>query len=171
MYEAEQTGAAAGAEAEMGFAKAERNLFFQVGHRLLISRTLTRQFPNYEAVLPRENNKTVVLERAELSDAVRRVSQLADQRSHAVKLAVSNEGVEISASSPEYGEAKEIIDKDYKGDNIAIGFNSSYMLDFLAAAADGPISIGLKDEQSAGQMRPLADESYRYRYVIMPMRI
>jgi DNA polymerase-3 subunit beta len=153
------------------FAKDESHLFFQVGHRLLISRILTGQFPNYEAVLPRENNKTVVLERAELSDAVRRVSQLADQRSHAVKLAVSSEGVEISASSPEYGEAKETIEKDYKGDNIAIGFNSSYMLDFLAAAADGPISIELKDEQSAGQMRPLADESYRYRYVIMPMRI
>src|SRR5207247_5237048 len=57
-----------------------------VGHRLLISRILTGQFPNYEAVLPRDNNKNVVIERAELSDAVRRVSQLADQRSHAVKL-------------------------------------------------------------------------------------
>ena len=102
---------------------------------------------------------------------MRRVSQLADQRSHAVKLSVSTEGVEISASSPEYGEAKEIIEKEYKGDPIAIGFNSSYMLDFLAAAADGPISIELKDEQSAGQMRPLADDNYRYRYVIMPMRI
>ena len=108
---------------------------------------------------------------AELTDAVRRVSQLADQRSHAVKLSVSNEGVEIPASSPEYGEAKENIDKEYKGDAISIGFNSSYMLDFLAAAAEGPISIELKDEQSAGQMRPLADESYRYRYIIMPMRI
>ena len=66
--------------------------------------------------------------------------------------------MEISASSPEYGEAKETIEKEYKGDPIAIGFNSSYMLDFLAAAADGPISIELKDEQSAGQMRPLADD-------------
>src|SRR5439155_2530742 len=90
---------------------------------------------------------------------------------HAVKLAVSNEGIEISASSPEYGEAKESIEKEFKGEPIAIGFNSSYMLDFLGAAADGPISIELKDEQSAGQMRPLADESYRYRYIIMPMRI
>ena len=112
-----------------------------------------------------------VIERSELTDAVRRVSQLADQRSHAVKLAVSKEGIEISASSPEYGEAKENIDKEYKGDPIAIGFNSTYMLDFLSAAADGPVSIELKDEQSAGQMRPLADESYRYRYIIMPMRI
>jgi DNA polymerase III subunit beta len=171
MDEVEKLSSLAGAEAQMDFAKDESHLFFQVDHRLLISRILTGQFPNYEAVLPRDNNKSVVLERAELSDAVRRVSQLADQRSHAVKMAVSKEGIEISASSPEYGEAKEIIEKDYKGDPISIGFNSSYVLDFLAAAAEGPISIELKDEQSAGQMRPLADESYRYRYIIMPMRI
>jgi DNA polymerase III, beta subunit len=171
MDEVEKLSAVSGDEAKMDFAKDESHLFFQVGHRLLISRILTGQFPNYEAVLPRDNNKSVVLERVELSDAVRRVSQLADQRSHAVKFAVSTDGVEISASSPEYGEAKENIDKEYKGDPIAIGFNSSYVLDFLAAAAEGPISIELKDEQSAGQMRPLADESYRYRYIIMPMRI
>jgi DNA polymerase III subunit beta len=163
--------ASASSDANLEFAKDESHLFFQVGHRLLISRILTGQFPNYEAVLPRDNNKTVVIERSELSDAVRRVSQLADQRSHAVKLAVSKEGIEISASSPEYGEAKENIEKEYSGDPISIGFNSAYMLDFLAAAADGPISIELKDEQSAGQMRPLADETSRYRYVIMPMRI
>jgi DNA polymerase-3 subunit beta len=171
MDEVEKLAGAAGSDAQIEFAKDESHLFFQVGHRLLISRILTGQFPNYEAVLPRDNNKTVVLERTELGDAVRRVSQLADQRSHAVKLSVSSDGVEISASSPEYGEAKESIEKEYKGDAIAIGFNSSYMLDFLGAAADGPISIELKDEQSAGQMRPLADENYRYRYIIMPMRI
>ncbi len=171
MDEVEKLSGVSGSDAVMDFAKDESHLFFQVGHRLLISRILTGQFPNYEAVLPLDNNKSVVIERAELSDAVRRVSQLADQRSHAVKLAVSKEGIEISASSPEYGEAKENIDKEYQGDPISIGFNSSYVLDFLAAAADGPISIELKDEQSAGQMRPLADESYRYRYIIMPMRI
>jgi DNA polymerase-3 subunit beta len=171
MDEVEKLSSVAGSEAQMDFSKDESHLFFQAGHRLLISRILTGQFPNYEAVLPRDNNKSVVLERAELNDAIRRVSQLADQRSHAVKLAVSKEGIEISASSPEYGEARETIDKEYKGDPISIGFNSSYVLDFLSAAADGPISIELKDEQSAGQMRPLADESYRYRYIIMPMRI
>ena len=171
MDEVEKLAAAAGSEAQIEFAKDESNLFFQVGHRLLISRILTGQFPNYEAVLPRDNNKNIVLERVELSDAVRRVAQLADQRSHAVKFSVSKEGIEISASSPEYGEAKESIEKEYKGEPIAIGFNSSYMLDFLSAAADGPVSIELKDEQSAGQLRPLADESYRYRYILMPMRI
>ncbi len=171
MAEVQKLATEAGDDAQIEFARDDSHLFFQVGHRLLISRILTGQFPNYEAVLPRENNKSVVLERGELNDAVRRVSQLADQRSHAVKFAVAKEGVEISASSPEYGEAKENIDKEYKGEPLAIGFNAQYMLDFLGAAAEGPISIELKDEQSAGQMRPLADEQYRYRYVIMPMRI
>jgi len=171
MDEVEKLSGAAESDAHFDFAKDESHLFFQVDHRLLISRILTGQFPNYEAVLPRDNNKHVVIERGELTDAVRRVSQLADQRSHAVKLSISGEGLEISASSPEYGEAKESIEKEYQGDPISIGFNSSYMLDFLGAAADGPVSIELKDEQSAGQMRPLADESYRYRYIIMPMRI
>lgn len=171
MDEVKRLTSEAGDDAEVEFARDDSHLFFQAGHRLLISRILTGQFPNYEAVLPRENNKIVVLERGELNDAVRRVSQLADQRSHAVKLAVANDGVEISASSPEYGEAKENIEKEYKGEPISIGFNAQYMLDFLAVAAEGPVSIELKDEQSAGQMRPLADEEYRYRYVIMPMRI
>jgi DNA polymerase-3 subunit beta len=162
---------AEGDDAQMEFARDDSYLFFQAGRRLLISRMLTGQFPNYEAVLPRDNNKTVKLERGELNDAVRRVAQLADQRSHAVRFGLSKGAIEISASSPEYGDARETIEKEYKGDPLTIGFNAQYMLDFLGAAADGPISIELKDEQSAGQMRPLADEAYRYRYVIMPMRI
>jgi DNA polymerase-3 subunit beta len=122
-------------------------------------------------VLPRENNKSVALERGELNDAIRRVSQLADQRSHAVKIAVSPDGIELSAQSPEYGEATETLEREYKGDPITIGFNAQYMLDFLANAAEGPIRLELKDEQSAGQLRPMGDETFRYRYVIMPMRI
>ena len=171
MTEIQRLAAQSGDESAIDFAQDESHLFFQFGGRLLTSRKLTGQFPNYEAVLPREANKTVVLERAELQDALRRVSQLADQRSHAVKFMLAKEGLEISASSPEYGEAKETIEKEFKGDPIAIGFNAQYLLDFLGAAADGPISFELKDDQSAGQLRPTGDESSRYRYVVMPMRI
>ena len=171
MNEVQRLAAESGDDALVDFGQDESHLFFQFGRRLLTCRKLTGQFPNYEAVLPRDANKTIVLERGELQDALRRVSQLADQRSHAVKFMLAKEGVEISASSPEYGEAKEVIDKEFKGDPIAIGFNAQYLLDFLGAAADGPISFELKDEQSAGQLRPLGDESMRYRYVVMPMRI
>src|SRR6266705_4193276 len=171
LTEVQRLAAEAGEDGQIEFALDDSHLFFRAGERLLISRMLTGQFPNYEAVLPRENNKHVVIERGELNDAVKRVAQLADQRSHAVKLSVAREGIEISASSPEYGEAKETLEKEYQGEPLAIGFNAQYMLDFLGAAAEGPISLELKDEQSAGRMRPLAEEAYRYRYVIMPMRI
>jgi DNA polymerase III subunit beta len=158
-------------DSEFEFAQDESHLFFRIGSRLLVSRKLTGQFPNFEAVLPRDNNKVVALDRNELQDALRRVSQLSDQRSHAVKLTIAKEGIELSASSPDYGEAKEAIEREYKGDPIAIGFNADYLLDFLAATAEGPISLELKDEQSAGQLRPEGDPSTRYRYVVMPMRI
>jgi DNA polymerase III subunit beta len=171
MNEVQRLAAESGDDAVIEFAQDESHLFFQFGGRLLTCRKLTGQFPNYEAVLPRDTNKTVALDRNELQDALRRVSQLADQRSHAVKFVLAKEGLEISASSPEYGEAKEAIEKDYKGEPISIGFNAQYLLDFLAAAPDGPINFELKDEQSAGQLRPLCDESSRYRYVVMPMRI
>lgn len=171
MSEVQRLAAQAGDEASVEFGQDESHLFFQFDGRLLTCRKLTGQFPNYEAVLPRDVNKTVVIERGELQDSLRRVSQLADQRSHAVKFMLAKEGLEISASSPEYGEAKEAIEKEFNGEPIAIGFNAQYLLDFLGAAADGPISFELKDEQSAGQLRPLGDESSRYRYVVMPMRI
>jgi DNA polymerase-3 subunit beta len=171
MTEVQRLVAKSSDDGEIEFGQDESHLFFQIGRRLLTSRKLTGQFPNYEAVLPRDANKTLVIERGELQEALRRVAQLADQRSHAVKFMLSNEGLEVSSSSPEYGEAKEIIEKEFKGDTIAIGFNAQYLLDFLGAAAEGPISFELKDEQSAGQLRPTGDDTSRYRYVVMPMRI
>jgi DNA polymerase-3 subunit beta len=171
LLEVQRLANEAGETGQIEFALDESHLFFRAGERLLISRMLSGQFPNYEAVLPRENSKHIVMDRNELNDAVRRVSQLADQRSHAVKISITGDAIEFSASSPEYGEAKETIEKEYKGEPLAIGFNAQYMLDFLSAAVEGPISLELKDEQSAAQMRPLAEEAYRYRYVIAPVRI
>ena len=171
MNEVQRLAAEAGDDGLIDFAQDESHLFFQFGRRMLTSRKLTGQFPNYEAVLPRDAGKTVVLEKGELQDALRRVSQLADQRSHAVKFVLAKEGVEISASSPEYGEAKEAIEKEFKGDPITIGFNAQYLLDFLAATDEAQISFELKDDQSAGQLRPVSDGGSNYRYVVMPMRI
>lgn len=171
MTEIQRLASESGEDAAVEFGQDESHLFFRFGQRLLTSRKLTGQFPNYEAVLPRDSSKTLVLERSELQDALRRVSQLADLRTHAIRFVLAKEGVEISASSPEYGEAKEALDKEYAGEPITIGFNAQYLLDFLAAAPDGPISFEMKDDQSASQLRPLADELSRYRYVVMPMRI
>lgn len=158
---------------EVAFARDDTHLFFKVGERLLISRLLTGQFPNYDAVMPRGNKNIVVLDRDVVTGAIRRADLVADQRSHAVRIGIAKDKIEISASSAEYGEAQEelIPAKAYKGDKLQIGFNATYVLDFLSAAAAGPISFEFKDEQSAGQLRPLAEEDLDYTYIVMPMRL
>src|ERR1700689_4167306 len=95
MNEVQRLAAESSDDAVVEFGQDESHLFFQFGGRLLTCRKLTGQFPNYEAVLPRDVNKTILIDRTELQDSLRRVSQLADQRSHAVKFMFANEGLEM----------------------------------------------------------------------------
>jgi len=153
------------------FAKDESTLFFRIGPRLLTSRQLTGQFPNFEAVLPKDNNKHITLHGDELNAAIQRVSQFADERSRAVRLRLEKGELKLSASSTETGESEDSIETDYNGDGLTIGFNAIYLLDFLKAVGSGDVRLELKDSQSAGQLRPGDGEDYKYRYIVMPMRI
>lgn len=161
-----------GEEAKVALSKDESHLYFSLGHRVLISRMLSGQFPNYEAVLPRENNRAVEIEKEAFSAAIRRVALLADQRSRAVRLQIGKGQVEMFSSSGEYGEAHETLEAEYSGDPMQIGFNYEYLMDFLNVVDDGgKVRFELKDEQSAGQLRSSEDKAFRYRYVVMPMRV
>ena len=156
---------------EIEFAKDESTLFFRIGPRLLTSRQLTGQFPNYEAVLPKDNSKSINLHGDELAAAISRVAQFADERSRAVKIRLEKGELKLSASSTETGESEDSLEIDYTGDPMAIGFNAQYLLDFLKATGSGDVKLEFKDAQSAGQMRPAEGEDYKYRYIVMPMRI
>ena len=159
-------------ELPVSISKDESHLFFSLGQRVLICRMLTGQFPNYEAVLPRENNRVLELDKEAISAAVRRVALLADERSRAVRMHLEKGQLEISSSSGEYGEAREVLDTSYQDEAMQIGFNYQYLLDFFGVLEEaGKINLELKDEQSAGQLRPVEQGAYRYRYVVMPMRI
>jgi DNA polymerase-3 subunit beta len=155
------------------FADDEHTLFFRVGHRTLSTRKLSGQFPNFEAVMPRDNTKFAVVRSSELSAAIQRVAQFADERSGAIKLRLEGNELKISSSSTESGESEDTIDTPYSSDPIMVGFNSVYILDFLKALGnEGEVRLEFKDSQSAGQMRPEdPDAEYKYRYVLMPMRI
>ncbi len=157
---------------DVEFARDESTLFFRVGSRLLTSRQLTGQFPNYEAVLPRENNKIVTVKSEDLAGAIQRVAQFADERSGAIRMRLDKNEIKISSSSTETGESEDTIETAYAADPVTIGFNSQYLLDFLKVAAGGEVSMELKDSQSAGQLRPDdKEQDYKYRYIVMPMRI
>ena len=154
------------------FAKDDTTLFFRVGPRVMTSRQLTGQFPNYEAVLPKDNNKAIVVRCEDLTGAIQRVAQFADERSGAVRMKLEKNELKISSSSTESGESEDSIEVRFDSDPIVIGFNSHYLIDFLKVLGAGEVRLEFKDSQSAGQMRPAesADE-YNYRYIVMPMRI
>lgn len=153
------------------FAKDESTLFFRIGSRLLTSRQLTGQFPNYEAVLPKGNDKSITIRSSELSGAIQRVAQFADERSGAVKIRLEKNELKISSSSTETGESEDSIEIPYAYDPMTIGFNSQYLIEFLKSAESEEVMLEFKDAQSAGQLRPVEGEEYKYRYVVMPMRI
>jgi DNA polymerase-3 subunit beta len=172
MAELEKLLGGAGDDTTVELSKDDSHLFFSVGDRILIARLLTGQFPNYEAVLPKETPRVAELEKDVLGSALRRVALLADERSHAVRLQLDKGRLDLYSTSGEYGEAQESIDAAYEGEAMEIGFNYQYLLDFLGVLGDGgKIRLELQDEQSAGQLRPAGEESSRYRYVVMPMRI
>ena len=158
---------------QVEFADDENQLFFRIGKRVLTSRKLTGQFPNYEAVLPRDNNKFIIIRSEDLSGSIQRVAQFADERSGAIKLRLEQNELRISSSSTESGESEDTIESPYQFDALVVGFNSAYMLDFLKAIGNtGEVRLEFKDAQSAGQMRPEdPSDDYKYRYIIMPMRI
>jgi len=155
------------------FADDEQTLFFRIGGRVLTSRKLTGQFPNYEAVLPRDNTKFVIVRSEDLMASIQRVAQFADERSGAIKIRLEQNELKLSAQSTDSGESEDIIETPYNYDPLVVGFNSSYLVDFLrATGVTGEVRLEFKDAQSAGQMRPEdANEDVKYRYILMPMRI
>lgn len=158
-------------EAVVEISKDGSNLQFALGLRILASRLLTGQFPNYESVLPKENGRVVQLNSEELEDVVRRVSLLTDDRLRGVRFVLDKDRLEVSASSPEYGEAKESIEAQYDQEAIHIGFNAQYLLDFLRAATGAAsILMQVKDAESAAEFRRCGDDGQHYRYVLMPLR-
>ncbi len=153
------------------YERQENHLFFTVGERVLISRMIEAQFPAFERVVPKGNDKVVEFERERLANALKRVGQLSPERSRAVKFSIEEGRVEVSSSSPEFGEAKEtILVDDYKGSPLQIGFNGQYVLQFLDVVGTDKVALELKDEVSQAVMKPVGQDGFSYTYVLMPMR-
>jgi len=158
-------------EGDITYERGENHLFFQVGDRMLISRMIDGQFPAYERVIPKGNDKHIEFERDRLTSAVKRVALMSNERSRAVKIQIEAGKVDVTSSSPDIGEAKETLLVEYTGSPMQICFNAQYVLDFLAAVATDVVSLELKDEVSQAVMKPVGAEGYDYTYVIMPMRV
>jgi DNA polymerase-3 subunit beta len=153
------------------FSQGENHLFFRAGGRLLISRKIDANFPAYERVIPKTNDKRIDFDRDRLASAVKRVRLLSNERSKAVKFVMGRDQVDITSSTPELGEAHEVLPVDYGGSTMQICFNADYVDNFLSAVETEQVQLEFKDEMSQAVMKPVGAEGYEYTYVIMPMRI
>ena len=158
-------------DAELTYERGENHLFFDIDGRQLISRMIDGQFPAHERVIPQGNDKRVEFDRDRLASAIKRVALLSSERSRAVKFKIDAGKVEISSSSPEVGEASEVISVEYAAAAMEIRFNAQYVLDFLAVADSDSVALDFKDELSQAVLSPLSADGCAYTYVIMPMRV
>ena len=153
------------------YQQVDNHLVFTVGGRMLASKMIEGQFPAFEKVIALSGDKVVALDRERLGTAIRRVSLLSSERSRAVRLSLGPGKLDLAASSPDLGEAKESLSAEYAGQPVEIGFNAQYLLDFLGVAGGSAVSLELKDADSQGMLRPAEAGETDYRYVVMPMRL
>jgi DNA polymerase-3 subunit beta len=168
---AELTKLTAGYEGDISLGMDGNHIFFEVGSRLLISRMLYGQFPNYDMVMPKNNDKAIQFDGALLNAAIRRVALMADERSRAIRFHLEPNQLVISSQNAEEGEASETIQTEYSGEEVDIGFNAQYLQDFLSVIGDGKVAFEFKDGNSQAQLRPADGGEYEYKYVVMPMRL
>ncbi len=136
-------------DGEVAFGEDQNHIYFETEGRLLITRKLSGQFPNYEMVMPKDNDKTVTFDLEEMRGAVRRMSLIADERNRSIRLIVREGEVEVTAQSSEEGEGREVVPAEYKGDEIQLGFNWQYLFEFLNNAATGDLEAVASSGQSA----------------------
>ena len=133
-------------------------------------RLVEGEFPDYRGVVPKQTKYRIMVTRDALQAAIKRAAIFSNERYHGVKLALSSGALTVSSTSPEMGEASEGIDVEYRGDEFAVGFNASYLLQALGVIpAESEIELGLSDEASPGLLRTPADSEFSY--VVMPMRL
>jgi DNA polymerase-3 subunit beta len=156
---------------KLEFEESGNHLLFTVGKRTLASKMVEGQFPSFENVIATKGDKKVQISRELLLTATRRVSLVASDRTRSVRLTAAAGTVTVAAASAELGEARETVAAEYDGDEVTIGFNAQYLVDFLLTAGTETVSIDLKNAESQGVFRPVGEAPTDHCYIVMPMRL
>lgn len=147
----------------------QKSAVMKKDNTLISVRLLEGEFPDYKKVIPKDNDKEVLADKANLLHSLKRVSLLSSDKIKGVKFSFRDANLTVSSSSPDLGEATEEIDINYNGGEIEIAFNARYFIDMLEALEEDQVRIVLKDSLSPGILRPMGSEDYTY--IIMPMRL
>ena len=154
-------------DGEVKISVGSGQIAFDLNNTLLVSKLIEGNYPNYKQVIPSEAKERVTLERETFLNSLRRVSLLASDKSNSIKLSFSKNNIEITANTPEVGEARESLPVAYKGRDFSIAFNPEFLMAPLRNLTEDEVFFDLIDEMSPGVLKIQTP----FLYVLMPMRV
>jgi len=154
-------------DGEVEISSSENLVSFELNGARLVSKLVEGNYPNYRQVIPGEAKERIALEREAFHNCVRRVSILSSDKTSSVRLNFTKNNLDITANTPEVGEAKESMSINYKGRDISIAFNPEFLMDPLRNLPNDEVFLELIDEMSPGVIKIQTP----FLYVIMPMRV
>lgn len=158
-----------GGSAEARIELGETKIRFAIGDLVLVSKLIDGAFPEYERVIPRDNDKVMEVDSKAFAAAVDRVATISTEKSRAVKLSLKPDGIELSATSPDQGSASEQLTAAYSAAPIEVGYNSRYLLDIAGQIEGENTRFLLADALAPTVVRDPSDDGALY--VLMPMRV
>ncbi|MBM4306131.1 MAG: DNA polymerase III subunit beta [Deltaproteobacteria bacterium] len=159
-------------EGETSMFVNNTHAFFKMGKTLMVIRLIEGEFPEYEQVIPKNNDKKLKVSKETLYGSLKRVSTMASERAEGVKLALRKNLMELSSYHQDFGDAKEEVDVQYEGSPIEIGFNARYLIEAIQSFDTDEILLEFKDEGNPGMIKPHPSPSPSNQIcIIMPMRI
>ena len=157
---------------EIDVARSDNHLGFRSGKTHVFTRLIEGPYPNYEQVIPKDNDKTATIDRQALASAIRRVGVVASDQTHRVRLSFSGGTLKFSVSTPDLGEAQDEIQATYDGEPLEIGFNATYVLELLKYMPTDEVRFTLKAPERAATLEPVGwDDPASYLCLVMPLRL
>ncbi len=145
------------------------HVFVRVKETALSVKLIEAQFPPYDQVIPKENDKVAIAPRAALLEALKRISIMSSDKTWGIKFALDKGNLKVASDNPDLGEAHEELDVSYDGTPLTIGFNAKYFIELLAEMEGDEVKLELNGELDPGLVRPA--DGKNYLGVVMPMRI
>jgi DNA polymerase III subunit beta len=153
-------------------ARSENHLGFRTSSTQIFTRLIEGPYPNYEQVIPRENDKAATADKAALTAALRRMSIVASDQTHRIRMAFANGTCKLSVQTPDLGEAQEELNVSYEGDPLEIGFNAAYLLEILKYIPTDEVRMTFKAPERAATCEPVGwDDPASYLALVMPLRL
>lgn len=160
------------AEEDLEVAKGENHIGFRSPLTTVYTRLIEGPYPNYDQVIPRDNDRIAVADKAALQSALRRMSVIASDQTHRIKLAFNAAMLKFSVTTPDLGEAQDELPIRYTGDPLEIGFNASYLVEILRFIPTDEVKMTLKGSERAATLEPEGwDDAASYLCLVMPLRL